>query len=668
MIYFYNKLWLLLLPLSVLPIILHLLFVKKTKKVEFTYLFLIQKVLNQYLPKKRIVDIIVVLLRCLIIFFIIIFLSYPVMYSLLKKNVVNLYILIDNSFSMQQKMFNYTKFELCKEYIIKLLNQLTEVSNLKIKIILFNDNIEVITPQFVAINKKLIEEIIQLKPSFRNTNLKGAIEYVLSECVNKLDKKNNVNKILVFTDLAEHIAQKNVVYIASSTAIHSNIDISFCYPEIEQKNFYFNNVNVSYENDFVGIKYVVENSPVEKEEVVSDLVVFNQKIDTKKVNTFDQTTSFRFVYNDISKNLYGYILLAINDVLSADNKFYFSYRKTAHKKKVLCMINEPVYLKGFNSKKFYFENLFLPEVNFEIKAFEQEKMLLVRNYDVYISVDLPNLDLFEDISDKTIIIFPGETIDIDNYSTFLDGIEFIELKEDRKKNRILLGEDEEFNKFVKKFEYENININKRFLITVTDTAKWKVLLFYDDGTPAVLNKNNFYIFSFLPDRNWTNFVYKPLFVGLLKYIITKNERVKEKLKEYYYVGEQIVYQNIISVKQVEQNGIVNEDKEYKIVENNKIMFFVPGLYEIEDGIEKQIVAVNVHPDESKTAIVNKNLVKKMFSQYKNLNIEFFDIKEMKIKQIMQWILGKDISYDIIYLISILFILETILSRLGKRMV
>ena len=667
MIYFYNKIWLFLLPLSVLPIILHLLFVKKVKKVEFTYLFLIQKVLNQYLPKKRIVDVIVVLLRCLIIFFIIIFLSYPVMYSLPKKNIINLYILIDNSFSMQQKIFNYTKFELCKEYIVKLLNQLTDVSNLKVKIILFNDSVEVVTPQFVAVNKKLVEQIVQLKPSFRNTNLNGAIEYVLSECIEKQNEKNNLYKILVFTDLAEHIVQNNVSVATTSVAgFSNNIDISFCYPKIEQKNCYFNNVNVSYENELVEIKYVAETSPVNKEELVAELVVSNQKIDTKKIYTFDQSTSFKFI-NGTSKNLFGYILLNTNDVLSVDNKFYFSYEKNIQEKKVLCVINEPAYLKGFNSKKFYFENLSLPEVNLEIKSFEQEKMLLPKNYDVYISVDLPNLDLFEDISDKTIIIFPGETADTDNYSTFLDGIEFIELKDEKQKLKFSLGEDEEFNKFIEKFEYGNINVNKRYLITVTDTAKWKVLLSYTDGTPAVLNKNNFYVFSFSLDRNWTNFVYKPIFIGLLKYIIVKDEKIGQKLKEYYFVGEQINYQNIVSVKQIGQNDI-EEKEEYKIVGHNKIIFFVSGLYEISNESGKQIVAVNIHPDESKTAIVSKNMVKKMFSQFKNLNIEFFDIKEMKIKQIFQWILGKDISTDIVYLIIIMFILETVLSRLGKRMV
>jgi hypothetical protein len=666
-IYFYNKIWLFLLPLSVLPIILHLLFVKKVKKVEFTYLFLIQKVLNQYLPKKRIVDIIVVLLRCLIIFFIIIFLSYPVMYSLPKKNIINLYILIDNSCSMQQKIFNYTKFELCKEYIVKLLNQLTDVSNLKVKIILFNDSIEVVTPQFVAVNKKLVEQIVQLKPSFRNTNLNGAIEYVLSECIEKQNEKNNLYKILVFTDLAEHIVQNNFTVATTSVVDFSNnIDISFCYPKIEQKNCYFNNVNVSQENELVEIKYIAEISPVNKEELVAELVVSNQKIDTKKIYTFDQSTSFKF-FNETSKNLFGYILLNTNDVLSADNKFYFSYEKNILEKKVLCVINEPAYLKGFNSKKFYFENLSLPEVNLETKSFEQEKMLLPKNYDVYISVDLPNLDLFEDISDKTIIIFPGETADTDNYSIFLDGIEFIELKDEKQKLKFSLGEDEELNKFIEKFEYGNINVNKRYLITVTDTAKWKVLLSYTDGTPAVLNKNNFYVFSFSLDRNWTNFVYKPIFVGLLKYIIVKDEKIGQKLKEYYFVGEQINCQNIVSVKQIGQNDL-DEKEEYKIVEHNKIIFFVPGLYEIRNESGGQIVAVNIHPDESKTAIVNKNMVKKMFSQFKNLNIEFFDIKKMKIKQILQWILGKDISTDIVYLIIIMFILETVLSRLGKRMV
>ena len=662
MIYFYHKIWLILLPLSILPIVLHLLFVKKVKRIKFTYLFLIKKVLNRYLPKKRIVDIIVVILRCLIIFLIIIFLSYPVMHLSPKKKTVDLYVLLDNSFSMRQKILNYSKFEHCKECILKLLSELSEIGNLKVKIILFNDTVEVLTPQFVSINKNFLEQIKSLKPSFKNTNLVGAIEYILTEIVKKAEK-NSAYKILIFTDLAEHIVENYTLSLSSLPINFAKIDIGFCYPKIEQKNFYFNSVNMFYDDGFVEIKYIPENSPENKEEVISELSIFNQPTDIKKVRTFE-LANFRFA-TDISKNLFGNLCLNINDTLVDDNKFYFSCKKEKQKKKVLCIINEPVYLKGFGSKKFYFENLSFPTVFLEIKTFEQEEMLL-ENYGAYIFVDLPNLDLIENVSDKTIIIFPGETTDIDNYSSVLDGIEFIELKEG--KNNVSIGEDEEFNEFIEKFEYKNISVSKRFLITITNPALWKVLLTYNDGTPAVLNKNNIYLFSFLADKNWSNFVFKPAFVGMLKYIIEKNEKKEEKLKEYYFVGEEIEIQNVVSIKQVVGENSFESKEKYKVLVDNKLTFFVPGIYEIEKENRKQIVAININPVESKIAIVNQSMLKKIFSQFKNVNITLFDIKEMKIKSLIQWILGKDVSHDIIYLVVILFILETILSRLGKRMV
>ena len=662
MIYFYHKIWLILLPLSILPIVLHLLFVKKVKRIKFTYLFLIKKVLNQYLPKKRIVDIIVVILRCLIIFLIIIFLSYPVMHLSPKKKTVDLYVLLDNSFSMRQKILNYSKFEHCKECILKLLSELSEIDNLKVKIILFNDTVEVLTPQFVSINKNFLEQIKSLKPSFKNTNLVGAIEYILTEIVKKAEK-NSAYKILIFTDLAEHIVENYTLSLSSLPINFANIDIGFCYPKIEQKNFYFNSVNMFYDDGFVEIKYIPENSPENKEEVISELSISNQPTDIKKVRTFE-LANFRFA-TDISKNLFGNLCLNINDTLVDDNKFYFSCKKEKQKKKVLCIINEPVYLKGFGRKKFYFENLSFPTVFLEIKTFEQEEMLL-ENYGAYIFVDLPNLDLIENVSDKTIIIFPGETTDIDNYSSVLDGIEFIELKEG--KNNVSIGEDEEFNEFIEKFEYKNISVSKRFLITITNPALWKVLLTYNDGTPAVLNKNNIYLFSFLADKNWSNFVFKPAFVGMLKYIIEKNEKKEEKLKEYYFVGEEIEIQNVVSIKQVVGENSFESKEKYKVLVDNKLTFFVPGIYEIEEENRKQIVAININPVESKIAIVNQSMLKKIFSQFKNVNITLFDIKEMKIKSLIQWILGKDVSHDIIYLVVILFILETILSRLGKRMV
>lgn len=674
MIYFYNIKILYLLPLSFLPVILHLLSLRKTKKIKFTYVYLLEKIVKQQLAKKRIVDILVLILRCLIIAVIILFFSRPVMYvNPAKESITNIIVMLDNSFSMSQKIGDVSKLELCKKFIVDLLQDFKKY-NVRIKFFIFSDNIETYNQNFVPIDSNVIETVKSVQPNYKGTNIFSAVNYVLST----LPDNNESYKILLFTDLAEHILDTSVVVSTTSLpAVKKNADVVVLYPKCVDKNWFIKNVNISNEAEDLEISYtpVVVNS--NDKEVNVKLVINNNVVDTRNVSFLSPVN--KFVYsidkNLTEKNIFGTILLP-SDSLIEDNKFFFTHSFFGKQRKILCLINEPEYVKGFNSKKYYFEKLNVVNAEVKIKCVTEpdnieQTLPDIEGYDLIILVGLNKIYFLENILQKinSCFIFPDENINIDDYENVLRGVEFIDLQSAGKyKEFTVLPLENEFGKLIQMFEYKNIKFYKKYLLTIKDTVRWEVLLNYSDNTPMVVRNNNLYLFSFSADKNWTNFLYKPFFVGLISYVLHKSDEVSNeiKIKNYYYVSEKIELKNIANVK-----TYFNEGENLNLYEKtyDGIKFYVPGVYEISTvDNKKYVVAINIPQQESNVVLAKKSDVKKIFAEVCKTQVNFFEVEEKNRTKILQWCFGKDISFNLIYLVVLCFIVETILSRLSDRII
>lgn len=660
MIYFYNKVLLFLIPLSLLPILLHLLSFRNTKRIKFTYVNILYQILKQYHPKRKLIDIIVLTLRCLIIFLIIIFLAHPIMYiNPAKLNSNKIIVLLDNSLSMQQKVLNTTKLEICKNVLSNLLKEMQKY-NVSIELFVFNENIIPIQDNSSFITAELLDKIKNVKPTYFATDIYSCLSWIL-------DKYNDFSlKILVFTDLAEHIINRDFEY---EKKLNNNVEISFCYPKEVEKNRYIDSVEFLENKDFIDIKYQpVVNSKSDLSE--AELVINDKLVDKKTISDYSKKSKFTYIYNNPKdKELYGYIKLS-SDSLTEDNLFYFVYQKSDDYKKIICLINEPLYIKGFISKKYYFEKLKSINTQVDIKCMEDinESNFDLQDYEVIICVGLNNFDKINmEDKNKIFIIFPDEKINLENYDLAFSGLEFIEMQEaNLKEYKPNLGDVSEFNKFLEKFDYQNIYFKKRFLVTIRNSDLYKTLIKYNDGYPALINKDNIYIFTFYIDKDCTNFMYKPLFVGLIEYILKYNQMsINQELKPYYIISEKI---NLNNIKEITPVYSLNVLDKYYGTNYDSVVFFTPGIYEIKflNG-EKNKIAINISKEESKIDIIDKAKIKKSFSKLK-IFFRYFDIRKDKVETILNWLFGKDISQTIIFIIATLFILETILSRLSKRII
>lgn len=663
MIQFYNKFILFLLPLSILPIILHLLFFKKAKVVEFTYVNLINKILKQYLPRRKIIDLIILILRCLIIFFLILYLAKPVLYFNPLKNKLNILVALDNSCSTRQKIFDKTKFDLLKIKIENFLKFLKE-KDVRVKIVTFNEEISELNNRFDFISSELIEKIRDLQPTYKSTDISVLINYLLN-VYQKEEFKDSNNKVVVFTDFAEHLLSE----VQSGIENRNNIEVLFCYPNLNLPNFAVEDLYLTKEEDNIQISYKPVSFLSDAKKLNVKLLVFNQQVDSSNIDFLQKNFRFNYILDkNINKNwLWGCINLP-QDGLLEDNNFYFTFYINEFKQKILCLMNEPEYFKGIESKKFYFEKLKDAGLDLDIVSINNREINfdLFSQYDIIILVGVEKIDEIVNYcqnNNKILVVFPEEKIDLENYEKSLDGIEFIELKEQNINQFFFsLGEDEYFNKFIEQFDYKNISVNKKFLLSKTK-QNWSTLLNFNDNTSALVKKDKIYLFSFSIDRKWSNLVYKPLFVGLMKFISNYNSQQK-KIRNYFYVSEEIPVTNIEKIK-----NITDETIEDWVMKETSVKFNTPGIYEIYIRNEDRIyIAVNTPLKESNIILLDKNKLKNYFKKQKIL-IDFLDTQKTYFERdLIQWCFGKEFSKDLLYTAVLLFIIETILSRLFERII
>ncbi|MFN3550549.1 MAG: vWA domain-containing protein [Endomicrobiia bacterium] len=647
MIKFYNQYLLFFLPLSLLPVILHLLFSKKTVRVKFTYTNLIEKILNQNFYKKKIIDVIILILRCLIIFLLIIYFARPVMYFNPKQEDFDLIIAVDTSCSVRQKVLNTTKFEILKEKVKELLKFLKN-KNVKIKLLLFDEEIKVLNETFEFSSDELIEKINNIKPSYKSTNIKLLFNYIYSFLDSGI--KRNYYKMIIFTDFAEHIFKDSFI-IYDTNKIK---EILFCYPEVVSTNIGIESLYLEDKNDETVINCLSFVFGKEIKNFNAKLFVGFKYVDV--VNVDAENKRFVFNYPANEKNFFGKILLP-NDGLIEDNEFYF-VNNISNSEEVICFIKEKEYYAGFKSKKFYFEKLYIPKVSFKIVSSEEK--INFKNKNLIIVDEEKINDLLNDFSfGNKLVIFPNEKIDYENYEEFLKEIEIIELQKDNLNPfKIILAENSEFNEYFNKFNYEKIWVKSKFLVNVNKKSDWITLLKFNDGTPALVKKNNIFLFTFPIHQSNTNLLYKPIFLGLLKFIFL--EKQQDINRNYYFVSEKI---SLADDKIVKINNFITTDniEDLYIYEDNNIIFYIPGIYElVYENKNKLYVAVNIKSDEGKVSLLEKNKIK---DQFKNINVSFLNTQKTSFgKELYDWCVGKEYSQNVMYLIILLFTVETLLSR------
>ena len=329
---FINPLALIGLLAATIPIVLHLLNLRKLKIIEFSSLRFLKELQKNKIRKLKLKQLILLILRTLAIIFIILALARPLFEGTLpgfgsyaKTSAI---IILDNSFSMDLSDESGNRFNQARNAALSIINECKDGD--EVALIEMTDENSIVQVEFTRNFQFLREHLSKIKISYKKANL----QYALRKAAGLIDKAGNINQeIFIISDAQNNIFQRN---IEDSLVLFS-----------KQPAVYFVKIVGNSENGIVNCSIdsvnVVNrifqyNKPVEVEAVVSNgsdkdikgLVVSmlfnNEKVSQRNLDI--PAHEKRTISITASPRYYGLIKARVNiedDALNIDNNRHFGF-------------------------------------------------------------------------------------------------------------------------------------------------------------------------------------------------------------------------------------------------------------------------------------------------------------------------------------------------------
>lgn len=327
---FLNPIVLLGLIASGIPILLHLLNLRRLKTVEFSTLRFLKELQKTKIRRLKIKQIILLILRTLIIIFLVFAFSRPTIEGTLPGfesfGNTSAVILVDNSFSMDVSDGNGNRLNQAKNHARSILDAMKEGDEILVIEMSDANNREQYS---FSRNLPLVEEKInQIKTSNTKADLKRSLElaYLL------LDESVNINKeIFIISDLQRNIISGYELDSSAISSIGTNI-----YTIPVGLDFTKNINNVWVDSLEIVSRIFQQNKPIQlnayiknnsSQDISTSVVSLNfnkERISQKSMNlTAGQTKSVSFSALPNSEGAISASIELEPDVLDIDNKRYF---------------------------------------------------------------------------------------------------------------------------------------------------------------------------------------------------------------------------------------------------------------------------------------------------------------------------------------------------------
>ncbi len=478
--------------LLVIPILVHLFQLRKFKTEYFTNVKFLKELALQTRKSSKLKKYLLLATRMLLLAFIIIAFAQPFFKAKDSKNSTNeLYIVLDNSFSMQAKG---QKGELLKRAVQDLLEHTPE--NVNFSLITCSDN-------YWNTDIKSIQKELQ--------NLKySAVPFQLEQLLAKIKAhKSAFNKdIVVITDavglqsnpVKNTKGDANLYFIIPEAEKTDNIAIDSVYVSQTLDNFYEISVKLeTYGEDFKDIPIALFN----KKKLIAKTVV--------NFETKNKTINFTIPKEDF----HGYVSISDNS-LEYDNTYFFSLSKP-QKNNIIC-IGEPE-KSGFLSKiytaeEFNYSNYSLQTLDYNLLD-KQDAIVLNELKDIPQALQTTLKSFVE--KGGNLVVIPSSESSIPNMNTFLSNFGGIQFKvlgfSEKMVTKINFSHPlfrDVFEKKIENFQYPNTKTS----FEISNSAP--IILGYSDQTSflsAVQNGiSSVYIFAAPINKTNSNFQNSPIIV------------------------------------------------------------------------------------------------------------------------------------------------------------
>ena len=489
--------------LLVIPILVHLFQLRRFKKEYFTNVQFLKELSIQTRKSSTIKKWLLLFTRLLLLAFLILAFAQPFFTAKESKKATNeMYIVLDNSFSMQAKGKNG---ELLKRAVQDLLEHTPEAQNFSL--ITCNEN-------FWNTDIKSIQKELQ--------NLKySGNEFRLDNILAKINaRKSAFNKdIIIITDAVG--VKEN-----QAKGFRKEDNVLFVIPEAEQKN------NVAIDSVFIqqtlddfyeiGVK-LTANGEDFKEVPIS--LYNNSKLAAKTILNFETTTkTINFTIPKADFN--GYVSI-LDKGLEYDNTYYFSISKPSKTNVISIGENDKSnYLSRiYTSDEFNYNNFQLSSLDYN--ALEKQDAIVLNEIQEIPQALQTTLKSFVQKGGNLVIV-PAQNSNVQNLNTWLAGFGAVKLNaatnSEKKVTKINFNHplfSGVFEKKIDNFQYPTTK--NSFAVSTTSPA----ILTYEDQTAFLTSVKNelasVYVFAAAINKENSNFQNSPLIVPTF-YNMAKNNQ------------------------------------------------------------------------------------------------------------------------------------------------
>lgn len=581
--------------LLIVPILVHLFQLRRFKTSYFTNVRFLKELAVQTRKSSKIKKRLLLATRLLLLTCVILAFAQPFFEAKDSKNASNeMYIILDNSFSMQAKG---KKGELLKRAVQELLEKTPE--NAQFSLLTNTEN-------YWNTDIKSSKSALQ--------NLKySATPFELSSIMAKVKAHKSAHKkdIVIITD-AVGLTEKDVknidveekpYFLISEAEQKNNVAIDSVYINQTLENFYEISVNLSaYGEDFKPISMALYN---QNKLIAKTIINFDGK--KKKINFTIPKEAF-----------HGYVTIDDNG-LTYDNKLFFSISK--NKKTNIISIGEPeksnFLSRIYTSTEFNYNNYSIS--NLDYNSLEKQNTIILNEL-----VEVPQAlqTTLKSFVSKggNLVIIPSEKSSVSNLNSFLDNFGKIQFKNIENKSKLITKINFDHPLFSGVFENKITNFqypktNTSFEISSPYPA---VLSYEDQSVFATMIQNpvsGVTVFSAPINSTNSNFQQSPLIVPLFYKMGQNNQKTGVNAltignNQPYFVDVLLSKDAILEVKGNEDSFIPIQqilNNKVKLVFNN--FPETAGNYSVFDKKESvENLSFNYKRSESDLSQINTNVV------------------------------------------------------------
>lgn len=609
--------------LLVIPILVHLFQLRRFKKEYFTNVRFLKELSIQTRKSSKIKKWLLLATRLLLLTFIIIAFAQPFFKAIDNKNSSNeMYIVLDNSFSMQAKG---QKGELLKRAVQELLENTPE-----------NQTFSLITNSETFWNT----DIKSIRTSLQNLKY-SALPFQLESAMAKIKSRKSTfnNDIIVITD-AVGLEPKQL------KSINKSFNTYFIIPKTEHKN------NVSLDSvfihqtmdDFYEIGLKLSAYGDDKKEI--PVALYNQNKLIAKTLTKLETKEKTLYFNIPKKDFHGYFSILDNS-LEYDNTLFFSISKPEKINVISIGTPEKSEFLGriYTNDEFNYSNFTIRTLDYN--SLEKQDAIVLNELDEIPQALQTTLKSFS-VKGGSLIVIPSAKNTIPNLNQFLSNFGSIQFKtlENKEKlvtkinfNHPLFGGV--FESKIDNFQYPKTK--NSFEISSSNPAA----LYYADQTSFLTSINkpisSIYVFAAPINLENSNFQQSPLIVPTFYKMAINNQNKGIKALT---IGNNNPYLIDVNLSKDEILNVKNEKETFIPVQqilNSKVQLTFNnypeqagnfGIYKQKEWLQN--ISFNYNRTESNLAQANENIL----SDYKtndSINTIFDTLQTNRIdNQIWKW--------------------------------